>query len=165
MKKLLIIISTLVALAGMAAGGVVALQPAPDTTEPIWNSCYSGTSSGCDQIYTDEITGGTRYRFIDDLKTPIVDRAATVGEVTIYADYVLQVGKDAAEISLAAEVDTGQKWVAKLREWELDAQNYYGQWPSMSDAAKDSVTREMVRRMGLTWGGLADLLTVLDKGR
>ena len=67
--------------------------------------------------------------------------------------------------NLSADVDTGQKWVSKLRDWQTDAQNYYDQWPTMTDTAKDAVTREMVRRMGLTWGGLADLLTVLDKGR
>ncbi len=70
-----------------------------------------------------------------------------------------------ANSDLAADADIGQKWVSKLRDWQTDAQNTYGQWPVMSDAAKDNATREMVRRLGLTWGGLADLLTVLGKGR
>ena len=42
-----------------------------------------------------------------------------------------------ANSNLAADANTGQKWVSKLREWRIDAQSTCDQWPVMSDAAKD----------------------------
>ncbi len=95
-----------------------------------------------------------------------VDTAPSIqSEIDSYYQALKLTEIGSAESRLAGDVDTGQKWISKLRDWQADSQNYYNQWPSMSDGAKDTVTREMLRRMGLTWSGLADLLTILDKGR
>ncbi len=164
MKKLIVIASTLIALAGIAAGGIAALQPAPAATEPIWSTCYSGTSSGCDQLYTDNLSTTIRYRFLNGEQTPTVDRPATTDEIAIYDSYKKRIDIATATDNLEANI-AGVKWVRKLRQWKVDALAYESQWGSLTANQKDAVTQEMLKRQALTWGALADLLVILDKGQ
>ena len=166
MKKTVLLI--VIAILGVAAA-TPSNPPAPSDCEPgeyvlrtetYFEGVRTYQSQICPQagtltlIYTDRV--GTN---------PPASRDATAAETANWIRGALLQEVATSETNLSADVDTGQKWVPKLRDWQTDAQNYYAQWPAMSDAVKDAVTREMVRRMGLTWGGLADLLTVLDKGR
>ena len=170
----MIAILAMLTLATVAAANHPAQLQAPEDCDliagqPLVNKQWENSTL----VYREQLcaavgTGIVTYTEWSDGVTP-ASRTATVDEIAIWDNHVAEaiVGAEleAAEISLAADVDTGQKWVPKLREWQADAQNTYDQWPGMSDAAKDNATREMVRRLGLTWGGLADLLTVLDTGR
>lgn len=115
------------------------------------------------------VLGAITFIHSSDGVTIDEQRTATPDEVAIYVDSLAAIDFDLSDARLAADIETGQKWVEKLREWSVDAQNYYDQWPTLNGeqngTEKDAVMREMLRRQGLTWAGLADLLTVLDKGR
>jgi hypothetical protein len=45
-----------------------------------------------------------------------------------------------------------------IRQWSLDAQAAYDDWPNKTAAAKDATTRETIRRLGVFMDRLADLL-------
>lgn len=45
-----------------------------------------------------------------------------------------------------------------LRQWSLDAQSAYDDWPNKTAAQKDAVQRETIRRLGVFMDRLADLL-------
>ena len=47
---------------------------------------------------------------------------------------------------------------ATLRQWSLDAQAAYDDWPNKTTAQKDATTRETIRRLGVFMDRLADLL-------
>ena len=170
MRKLIIV--TLLALVALSAVGATN-RPSPtnaaedcDPAEHIHNVPHylDGVVEYRKQICTQLATGVVTMTIWADGVTP-VSTTATPAELAKYLGLTQVAAMEESEQRLNADVDTGQKWVSKLRDWERDAQNYYNQWPTMSDAGKDAVTREMVRRLGLTWGGLADVLTFLDKGR
>jgi hypothetical protein len=45
-----------------------------------------------------------------------------------------------------------------LRQWSLDAQFAFDDWPNKTNAQKDAVQRETIRRLGVFMDRLADLL-------
>lgn len=45
-----------------------------------------------------------------------------------------------------------------LRQWSLDAEAAYNDWPNKTNAQKDAVQRETIRRLGVFMDRLADLL-------
>jgi len=45
-----------------------------------------------------------------------------------------------------------------LRQWSLDAQAAYDDWPNKTAANKDATQRETIRRLGVLMDRLADLL-------
>ena len=47
---------------------------------------------------------------------------------------------------------------ATLRQWSLDAQAAYDDWPNKTAGQKDVVQRETIRRLGVFMDRLADLL-------
>lgn len=50
-----------------------------------------------------------------------------------------------------------------LRQWSADAQTHYDDWPTKTNAQKDAVHRETLRRLGVFFDRFADLL--LMEGR
>jgi hypothetical protein len=50
-----------------------------------------------------------------------------------------------------------------LRTWSIDAQTHYDDWPNKTNAQKDVVQRETIRRLGIFFDRFADLL--LMEGR
>lgn len=47
-----------------------------------------------------------------------------------------------------------------LRQWSLDAQAAYDDWPNKTAVQKDATQRETIRRLGIFMDRLADLLLI-----
>ena len=165
MKKIYISFAAILVIAAMGAGGVATFLPAPDTTEPIWSSCNYGTTSGCDQLYTDTISAGVRYRRINAESTPTADRAATVQEIGIYQDHVKLTAIFTSQTNLSADVESGKKAVEILREWSTQAMAINASWDSLTDAQKDARMKELFRRNAIFWDKYADDLVTRGLGQ
>ncbi len=45
-----------------------------------------------------------------------------------------------------------------LRQWAVDAQTAFDNWPTMTAGQKDATTRETIRRLGVMAAKMADFL-------
>lgn len=163
MKKFFII-SILLVLSGLGAGGIAVIHPAPDGTEPLTH-CFGGTSSGCSEIYRDSIGGEIRYRFLNDLQEVLIDRPATETEINSWNYELLLRQNVTANYELNSVVEFDKKAVEILTEWSEDAFNIYNTWDTKTSQQKDNLQQELFRRMSIFWKQFANKLILDGQGQ
>lgn len=103
-----------------------------------------------------DVAGVIEYRRFDGQLVLVEQRRATEDEAALLAATEQAKQSEQANARLR---DAN----AALKGWSSDAAAVHSSWPNLTNDQKDGFQRETMRRLGILFDNMADLLQVLDK--